>query len=235
MKTLLSVDILTLFPGMFEGPLTESLLGRARAAGRLVIRVHDLRRWSDDPRHAKVDDRPYGGGAGMVIRPEPLYRALKELGAMKKSRTRPWVVHLSPQGRVLSQNLAEKLARRKRLLLICGHYEGVDERVLGWVDEEISIGDYVLTGGEIPAMAVVDAAARFVPGVVGDPDSVKNDSFSDGLLDHPHYTRPSEWRGRKVPAVLLSGNHRDIEAWRRRTAIEKTRAKRPDLLKKKKI
>ena len=226
-----SIDILTLFPSMVEAPLKTSLMGRAQDAGLAKIRVHDLRRWSDDPRHAKVDDRPFGGGAGMVIRPEPLYRALKDLGALRRGASKPWVVFLSPQGRVLDQKLASLLARRKHLLLVCGHYEGIDERVMEWIDQEVSIGDYVLTGGEIPALVLTDAVVRLVPGVVGDPESVEKDSFSDGLLDYPHYTRPSLWRGRKVPEILLSGNHAAIDKWRTEQSHKQTSVKRPDLLK----
>lgn len=228
-KKTLTIDIVTLFPGMFEGPLSESLIGRARAAGKVSIRVHNLRKWSDDPRHGKVDDRPYGGGAGMVIRPEPVYQALKELGGLRKTRSRPRVIFLSPQGRVLSQKRAGDLSR-KNLILLCGHYEGIDERLMEWVDEEISIGDYVLTGGEIPALVIVDAVVRLIPGVVGDPESIKNDSFFDGILDYPHYTRPSAWRGRDVPGVLLSGNHRDIAEWRQKSAFQRTLKRRPELV-----
>jgi len=215
---------------MFEGPFSSSLVGRAQEAGRVVVRIHDLRKWSDDTRHSKVDDRPYGGGAGMVIKPEPLYRALKDLGVMK-NRAKPWVVFMSPQGVKFDQKTAEKLVKKKRILLICGHYEGIDERLMSWVDQEISIGDYVLTGGELPAMVVTDTIVRLVPGVVGDPLSLERDSFSSGILDYPHYTRPSLWRGKKVPAVLLSGNHADIEKWRRQEAVRRTKARRPDLLK----
>jgi tRNA (guanine37-N1)-methyltransferase len=224
----LKIDFVTLFPAMFQGPLTESLLGRAHEKGLIQIKVHSLRQWSDDPRHQKVDDRPFGGGAGMVIRPEPLYRAIKALGGMKKAK-KPWVVYLSPQGRVLNQKTAATLAKKKHLIFICGHYEGIDERVMEWVDEEVSIGDYVLTGGELPAMVVADATARLVPGVVGDPESLVNESFSDGALDYPHYTRPSVWRKRNVPAQLLSGNHAEIARWRRQTALEATKRKRPDV------
>ena len=228
---------------MFDGPLSESLIGRARRADVLKIRVHNLRDWSDDVRHKKVDDRPFGGGAGMVIRPEPVYRALKSLGALTKrkakvakgSADKPWVVFLSPQGETLTQALAEKLVKKKRLVLLCGHYEGIDERVMRYVDQEISIGDYVLTGGELPAMVLIDAMARLVPGVVGDPESVKNESFTTGILDHPHYTRPNVWRGIKVPDVLLSGNHREIEKWRKEAAVKQTKLKRPKLLKQKLI
>lgn len=222
-------DIVTLFPKMFEGPLGESVIGRARAAKTIEVRVHNLRDWSDDPRHQKVDDRPFGGGAGMVIRPEPVYQALKSL---KHGKKKPTVVLMSPQGQTLTQKLAEQLVKKKNLILLCGHYEGFDERVMEWVDLEVSVGPYVLTGGEIPAMAVVDAVSRLVPGVVGDPESVFNDSFTSGLLDYPHYTRPQDWRGRKVPAVLLSGNHKNILKWRRDMALKQTKAKRPELLKK---
>lgn len=217
---------------MFDGPLGESVLGRARAAKRIEVRVHNLRDWSDDPRHQKVDDRPFGGGAGMVIRPEPVYQALKSLGALRKGKKKPTVVLMSPQGQTLSQKLAERLVKKKNLILLCGHYEGFDERVMEWIDMEVSVGPYVLTGGEIPAMAMVDAVSRLIPGVVGDPESVSNDSFTSGLLDYPHYTRPQEWRGRKVPAVLLSGNHKDIAKWRKDAAIKQTRRKMPGLLKK---
>ncbi len=225
-------DVLTLFPRMFDGPFSESLLGRSQKAKRLDIRIHNLRDWADDVRHQKVDDRPYGGGAGMVIQAEPVYRALKDLGALKKGKGRPWVVYLSPQGRTLTQGLCEKISQRKHVILICGHYEGIDERVMSWVDEEVSIGDYVLTGGEIPAMVLVDAVSRLVPGVVGDPESVINESFSSGLLDHAHYTRPAVWKGLKVPAVLLSGDHKGIAGWRKAEALKRTKLKRPDILKK---
>lgn len=230
-KKVLTFDVVTLFPKMFDGMLSESLIKRAQEAGLLKIRVHDLRKWSDDPRHQKVDDRPYGGGAGMVIRPEPVYQALKALGGLKKGRSKPWVVHMSPQGAKLSHKLAETLAEKKNFVLVCGHYEGIDERVLSMVDQEVSIGDYVLTGGELPAMVMIDAISRFVSGVVGDPESVKNDSFATGILDYPHYTRPSQWRGSKVPEILLSGNHREIEKWRKAEALQQTRKKRPDILK----
>jgi tRNA (guanine37-N1)-methyltransferase len=224
----LTIDVLTIFPEMFAGPFNESLLGRAQEAGLVKIRVHNLRTWSDDSRHQKVDDRPYGGGAGMVFRPEPIYRALKDLGALKKDS---WVIYLSPQGETLGQKMAERLAKKKKIVLLCGHYEGIDERIMRYVDQEVSIGDFVLTGGELPAMVLVDAVVRLVPGVVGDPESIKNESFSTGILDYPHYTRPNAWRGQKVPDVLLSGNHREIEKWRKNAAIRQTKLKRPKLLK----
>jgi tRNA (guanine37-N1)-methyltransferase len=227
----LKFDVVTLFPSMFDGPMNESLLGRAQEAGLIQLTFHSLRRWSDDERHNKVDDRPFGGGPGMVIKPEPLYRAIKALGGMKKGKSRPWVVYLTPQGKVFTQDLAERLQQKQHIILICGHYEGIDERVMEWVDQEISIGDFVLTGGEIPAMVVIDAVSRLVPGVVGDPESLQEESFSHGILDYPHYTRPSIWRGKKVPQVLLSGNHRLIRQYREAQAIKQTRKKKPDLKK----
>ena len=227
---ILTIDIVTLFPAMFDGPLTQSVLGRGQKAGAIGLRIHDLRTWSDDVRHRKVDDRPYGGGAGMVIQAEPVYRAIRALGGTKR-RGKPHVVYMSPQGTRLDQAKAASLAAKKRLVLICGHYEGLDERVMPWIDEEISIGDYVLTGGEIPAMVLADAVARLVPGVVGDPESIANESFSKGLLDYPHYTRPSLWRGKSVPETLLSGNHREIERWRSEAARAATQKKRPEILK----
>lgn len=216
---------------MFLGPVTESIIGRAVKAGKAKITIHSLRTWSEDKKHAKVDHRPYGGGAGMVIMAEPLYRAVKALGGLKKGKSRPHVVLMSPQGRRLDQKLAEKLARRKKTILLCGHYEGVDERVMAYVDEEISIGDFVMTGGELPAMVLMDAVIRLQPGVVGDPDSIKKDSFSSGILDYPHYTRPRMWRGQNVPDVLLSGDHQRIEMWQKSAAVKQTKVKRPDLFK----
>ena len=225
----LEIDVLTLFPGMFDGPLGESLLEKARAKGILKIRVVNLRDFSKD-KHRKADDRIFGGGSGMLLQAEPIWRALKKLGAFGKAKDRPTVIYLSPQGERLTQGIVKDLARPKRLVLICGRYEGIDERVMAWVDREISIGDYVLTGGEIPAMALVDALARMVPGVVKERESVEKDSFFDGKLDCSHYSRPAEFKGMKVPAVLLSGNHKAIEEWRKKDALEKTAKKRPDLL-----
>lgn len=233
-KPALRIDVVTLFPEMFEGPFSRSILGRAREAGLIKLRFFQLRDWSEDPKHQKVDARPFGGGAGMVIQPEPIYRALKDLGAMKK-QGKPWVVFLSPQGQVLSQSVAGRLAKLRHIILLCGHYEGLDERIMPWIDQEISIGDYVLTGGEIPAMVLVDVVARLVPGVVGDPDSLINESFSKDLLDYPHYTRPREWRGKAVPDVLLSGHHAEIERWRQAEALVRTKKKRPDLLGRSKV
>lgn len=225
------ITIVTLFPEMFRGPLTESLLKRAQAKGLLEIRFVNPRDFAQDT-HRTVDDRPYGGGPGMVLLPEPLFLALKKAGVTKKARASktPHVVLLSPQGRVFSQERARDLSGKKNLVFVCGHYEGVDERIMDWVHEEISIGDYVLTGGEIPAMALTDAVARLLPGVVKEEGSVREDSFSDPkLLDHPHYTRPAVWRRKTVPPVLLSGHHKDIQAWRRREAEKQTVLKRPDL------
>ncbi len=217
---------------MFEGPLTESLLGRAQAQGLLELGIYDLRRFSSDERHHKVDDRPYGGGAGMVLQAEPIFRALKFVRAAGKKAGvtgRPHVIYLSPQGRVLQQTLAGELARRVWIVMLCGHYEGIDERIMAWIDEEISIGDYVLTGGELPAMVLADTVSRLVPGVVKEADSVRYDSFQDNALDHPHYTRPALWRRLKVPDVLLSGDHGKVAAWRALEARRATAKKRPDL------
>lgn len=215
---------------MVEQPLKESIIGRAQKEKLVQVRVHNLRQWSTDDRHQKVDDRSFGGGAGMVIQPEPIYQALKTLGALKNSKQKPWVVFMSPQGKVFDQALAAKLTKKKKIILLCGHYEGIDERVMRYVDQEISIGDVVLTGGEIPAMAVIDATARLIPGVVGDPESLVNESFSSGELDYPHYTRPRDWRKQVVPDVLVSGDHKKISAWRKQEARKRTQIKRPDLL-----
>lgn len=231
-KRLRRLDIITLFPGMFEGPLTQSLLGRARERGLVDVRIHNLRDFSLDARHRTVDDRPYGGGAGMVLQAEPIYRALKRIrtsAGKEWGRQKPHVIYLSPQGRVLDQAAAQALAERPWLVFLCGHYEGVDDRILRWVDEEISIGDYVLTGGELPAMVLADTVIRLIPGVVKEIESIRKDSFQKGLLDYPHYTRPALWRGRRVPAVLLSGDHGEIQAWRTHQALAATSRKRPDL------
>ncbi len=228
------VDILTLFPGMFEGPLSQSLLGRARDRGLIDLRIRNLRDFSADDRHKTVDDRPYGGGAGMVLQPEPIFRAIKAIRASVSKdllkNSKPYVIYLSPQGRVLNQKISLELAQRPWITLICGHYEGVDERIMDLVDEEVSIGDYVLTGGELPAMVLAEAIIRLVPGVVQQAESIANDSFQQGLLDHPHYTRPALWRGKKVPEVLLSGDHKKIRDWRTQQARGMTSKKRPDLL-----
>jgi tRNA (guanine37-N1)-methyltransferase len=220
------IDVVTIFPGIFESPLRESLLGRAIEAGLLDVRVHDLRNSTSD-RHRQVDDESYGGGPGMVLKPEPVFAAVESLGAGVR-RT----LLLSPAGRRLDQDLARELAVEPWLVLICGRYEGVDERVVeGLPAEELSIGDYVVAGGEVPALVVLEAVTRLVPGVIGRGESHEQDSFGDdGVLDHPHYTRPAEFRGMRVPETLLSGNHQEIERWRREAALEKTRRNRPDLL-----
>ena len=219
------VDVLTIFPGIFEGPLRESLLGKAIVAGLLDVRVHDIRDFATD-RHRQVDDEPFGGGPGMVMKPEPVFAAVESLGPGER-RT----ILLSPAGRRLDQALVRELSAERWMVLICGRYEGVDERVAqGLPAEEVSIGDFVLSGGEIPALVVLEAVTRLVPGVVGREESLLRESFEEGLLDHPHYTRPRVFRGREVPEVLVSGNHAAIESWRRRAALDKTRRNRPDLL-----
>jgi tRNA (guanine37-N1)-methyltransferase len=219
------IDVLTIFPGILKGPLQESLLGRAIETGVVDVRVHDIRDHATD-RHHQVDDEPFGGGPGMVMKAEPIFRAVDSLGPGRKR-----VIVLSPAGRRLDQALVRDLAAEPWLVLCSGRYEGVDERVVeGLPAEEVSIGDYVLSGGELPALVVVEAVTRLVPGVVGREESLARESFEEGLLDHPHYTRPQEFRGMKVPEVLVSGDHARIEAWRRRAAQEKTRRNRPDLL-----
>jgi len=223
-------DVLTIFPGMLEGPLTESILKRGRQKGLIEVRLHDLRDYAHD-RHRQVDDTPYGGGGGMVMIPGPIFEAVETILA-KHPAQRSRSVLLSPQGTPFSQEKARRLARDcERLLLICGRYEGVDERVREFlVDEEISIGDYVLTGGELAAMVVIDSVSRLIPGVLGGERSAEEDSFSDGVLEYPQYTRPALFRGHPVPEILLSGNHAEIRRWRREMALKNTEAKRPDLI-----
>jgi tRNA (guanine37-N1)-methyltransferase len=223
------VDILTLFPELFGPFLKAGIMGRAVESGKVQVMLHDLREHGEGP-YRKVDDAPYGGGAGMVLLPGPLFAALDAIQAQGEAEGR--VVLLSPQGRRLDQAACRGLAALPRMILVCGRYEGVDERfVQARVDEEISIGDYVLCGGELPAMVVAEAVARLLPGVLGDPASAENDSFSEELLDHPHYTRPEVFAGMAVPEVLRSGNHAEIARWRREMAEENTRRKRPDLVK----
>lgn len=220
-------DIITIFPEIFRGVFDFGIVRRAVASGLIEIHIHDLREYTDD-RHRQVDDRPFGGGAGMVMKPEPLFRAVEVLTYGERDVS---VALLSPQGRLFSQPVAEEYAQKPRLVLICGRYEGVDERVVEYlITDEVSIGDYVLSGGEIPAMVVVDAVTRLIPGALGCEHSAERESFSGGLLDHPHYTRPAEYRELKTPDVLLSGNHAEIEDWRRRKSIEKTLRRRPDLI-----
>jgi tRNA (guanine37-N1)-methyltransferase len=219
------IDVFTIFPRIFEAPLRESLLGRAIGEGLLDIRVHDLREWSGD-RHRVVDDTAYGGGPGMVMKPEPFFAAVESLDP-----DRGRALLLSPAGRRLDQAFVRELAGEEHLALLCGRYEGVDERVVeGLPAEEVSIGDYVLAGGEVPALVVIEAVTRLVPGVIGKEESHERDSFAEPrLLDHPQYTRPAEFRGMAVPEVLLSGDHGAIDRWRREAAREKTRRNRPDL------
>jgi tRNA (guanine37-N1)-methyltransferase len=221
-------DIITIFPEMFEGFCSGGIIKRALQKGIIEVHVHNLRDFTKD-KHRQVDDRPYGGEEGMVFKPEPIFAAVE---SVRKSEKTP-VYLLSPQGRTFDGSMAEEMARHPQVILICGRYEGVDERVAEHLAaDEISIGDYVLTGGELAAMVVVDAAARFVPQVVGKKESVRHDSFSEGRLDYPHYTRPRDFRGMKVPQVLFSGDHKKIEAWRKKKALEKTLRRRPDLLEK---
>jgi tRNA (guanine37-N1)-methyltransferase len=232
---MLRIDIITIFPEFFRDVIDYGIVKRARTAGLVEINSHDLRQWAND-KHRTVDDRPFGGGDGMVLKPEPIFAAVEALTGASKREEYPEntrVVLLSPQGKVFSQESAQNLAyKTTRLVLLCGRYEGVDERVAGaLVTDEISIGDYVLSGGEPAALVMVDAVVRLLPGALGSDTSAVFESFSEGLLDYPHYTRPPEFRGMKVPDVLLSGNHADIERWRREAALSKTRRNRPDLLK----
>jgi tRNA (guanine37-N1)-methyltransferase len=222
----MKIDVLTLFPAMFAGPLDESIIMRARKKGLLDLQIHDLRNWTHD-RHRTVDDKPFGGGPGMLMKPEPLFEAVESL---KREKTK--VILLSPSGRKFSQEIARELSQEKDLLLVTGHYEGFDERVRETLaDDELSIGDYVLTNGALPAMVLIDAVTRLLPGVLGDDESSRDESFSAGLLEYPQYTRPAEFRGMKVPDILVSGNHAEIEKWRREQAKLRTKEKRPDLLK----
>lgn len=221
------VDIITILPEMFRSVLDASIIGRARAKGALDVAVHDLRTWTAD-KHRTTDDYPFGGGPGMVMKPEPIFKALD---AMAEVSAEPaTVVLLTPQGVPLHQGLVKELAQRPRLVLVCGRYEGFDDRILARADLEVSIGDYVLTGGELPAMIIVDAVARQLPGVLGHEDSATDESFAQGLLEYPQYTRPASFAGIDVPEVLTSGDHAKIAAWRRREAIRRTAERRPDLI-----
>lgn len=219
------IDILTLFPEMFAGPFSESMLGRAQENGLLSIQLHDIRNWADN-KHSKADDYPFGGGAGLVMMAQPIFDAVSAVDPDHAAHR----ILLTPRGRLLTTERARTLAQRPRLLLLCGHYEGVDERVMALMDEEVSIGDYILTGGELPAMVLVDCVSRFVHGVLGKGESAEEESFSKGLLEYPQYTRPASFRGQDVPEVLLSGHAANIERWRRQQALEKTRENRPELL-----
>lgn len=223
---MLRFDILTIFPKSFAPILNESIVKRAQQKKKVAIKVHDLRDFTVD-KHRKVDDRPFGGGPGMVMAPQPIFDAVKKVKKSRKSR----VILMCPSGKKLDQKLAKDLTKYRQLIIICGHYEGVDERIrAGLADESISIGDYVLTGGELPAMVLVDCMTRLIPGVLGKKESLFTESFEDNLLEYPQYTRPANFHGKKVPNVLLSGNHKTIEAWRKDQALRKTRKLRPDLL-----
>ena len=225
---MLRIDVITIFPKMVLAALEEGIVGRALARGRFTVRVHDLREHTSD-RHRVVDDVPFGGGPGMVLKPEPLFRAVD---AIRAECGEPSAVILtSPDGRTFSHRDAERLSRVPHVVILCGRYEGVDERVrLHLATEELSIGDYVVSGGELPALVMIDAVARFVPGVVGDEASVARDTFARGLLDYAQYTRPAEFRGMQVPPVLVSGHHAEIDRWRRREALQRTLERRPDLV-----
>jgi len=226
------IDIVTIFPKMFEPILNESIIKRAQNKGRVKIYVHNLRDYSRD-KHRKVDDRPFGGGSGMVMGPEPIFNAVENIKAKAKGK-RQKVILLCPQGERLTQKISEILAGCKHLILICGHYEGVDERVRKHlVDEEISIGDYVLTGGELPAMVLIDSVVRLLPGVLGDKNSLNFESFKGNLLEYPQYTRPADFKGMRVPEILLSGDHKKIEIWRKEQALKRTKQRRPDILQRK--
>lgn len=221
------IDIISILPEMFSSVLDASIIGRARASGALQVVVHDLREWTDD-KHRTTDDYSFGGGPGMVMKPEPVFRALDDIASM--SEDAPAVLIVSPQGVPLDQPLVRDLAGRRRLIIVCGRYEGFDDRILSKADMEVSIGDYVLTGGEIPALVITDAVARLLPGVLGHDQSAFDESFSDGLLEYPQYTRPASFAGLEVPAVLTSGDHARIAAWRRQESIRRTAERRPDLL-----
>jgi tRNA (guanine37-N1)-methyltransferase len=220
------IDVVTGLPGLVQGPLDESILKRARAEGLVQIAVHDLREYATD-RHRTIDDTPYGGGAGMILKPEPVFACIEGL---TQGRRYDEVIYLSADGERLDQRLATELSLAENLLLLCGHYKGIDERIReALVTREVSIGDYVLTGGELAALVVIDAVARLIPGVIGDGESLMTDSFQDDLLGAPQYTRPAEFRGMKVPEVLLSGNHKEIDAWRMEQRRKRTRERRSDL------
>ncbi len=223
---MIQFDIITLFPAMFDSPLQESILKKAQDKGLVRVRIHNLRDYTHD-RHRTADDSPYGGGAGMVMKIEPLVEAVE---AVRLSGSASRVILTTPQGGLFSQAAAVRLSSCEQIVVICGRYEGVDERIIHFVDEEVSVGDYVLTGGELPAMVIIDAVSRFVPGVVGDADSVAEDSFSHSMLKYPQYTRPVSFRGLAVPPVLLSGDHAQIARWRRDEALKKTMHRRPDLI-----
>jgi len=224
------IDVLTLFPAMFAGPLDESIIRRARDSGILDLRIHNLRDWTHD-RHKTVDDRPFGGGPGMVLKPEPIFEAVEAL--RRETPTPPKVILTAPSGRVFNQGIARELAQESSILLICGSYEGFDERIREHLaDDALSIGDYVLTNGALPAMVIIDSVTRLLPGALGDDQSSVEESFSQGLVEYPHWTRPAEFRGWKVPDILMSGNHAEIAKWRRSESLKRTAERRPDLWEK---
>ena len=224
---MLRFDIITLFPNAFDSIFSESIIKRAQEDKKILIKVHDLRDYSTDKKRRRVDDRPFGGGPGMLLTPQPLFDAIKKIKGRRKAK----VIYVTPAGVPFSQKHAKRLTSQKNLIIICGHYEGIDERVRqALVDEEFSIGDYVLTGGEIPAMVMVDAVSRLIPGVLGKEESLANESFEANLLEGPQYTRPADFHGLKVPDVLLSGHHKQIEQWRQAQALKRTAKFRPDLL-----
>jgi tRNA (guanine37-N1)-methyltransferase len=228
----MKIDVVTTFPEMFAPVLDASIVKRAREAGLVAIAVHDLRRWTTD-RHQTTDDAPYGGGAGMVMKPEPFFAAVEELRCPQTGACAEDIVLLTPQGRTFTQAVARDLSQQSHLLLLCGHYEGVDERVRQHLaTRQLSVGDYVLTGGELPAMIVIDAVTRLLPGALGAEEAPNSDSFADGLLEYPHYTRPALFREWQVPEVLLSGHHDEIRRWRRKESLCRTRESRPDLFEK---
>ncbi|WP_026475980.1 tRNA (guanosine(37)-N1)-methyltransferase TrmD [Alkaliphilus transvaalensis] len=226
----MKIRVLTLFPQMFEGTLGSSILQRAREKGLLDIDCLNIRDYADN-KHKKVDDYPYGGGAGMVMTPQPIFSCYEAVQRELQLEGRPRTIYLSPKGKVFNQNLASELAQEEALIFICGHYEGIDQRVIDQlVTDEISIGDYVLTGGEIPAMVMIDAVSRMIPGVLSQEESYQEESFYSGLLEYPHYTRPKDFNGLQVPEVLMSGNHKNIDTWRRKKSLEITMERRPDLI-----
>jgi len=226
---MLKIGIVTIFPNIFKPILNESIIKRAQEKGKVKFEIFDLRDYTDDP-HRKVDDRPFGGGPGMVIRPEPVFNVMEEI---KKKSLKVKTILLTPQGVKFNQRIARRLSRERYIVLICGRYEGVDERIReALIDEEISIGDYILTGGEVPALVLIEAIIRLIPGVLGDEESATLDSFENGLLEYPQYTRPANYKGMKVPDVLLSGNHKLIQQWRKKQALKRTKERRPDLMDK---
>ena len=222
--------VLTIFPEMFESPFSSGLISKASVKGLLKINCHDIRKYSTD-RHKSVDDYPFGGGPGMVLKPEPIFSAVEDLQSSNEIGNNSRIIVMSPQGRMFDKNIARELTRYDELVLICGRYEGIDDRVIqNLADEELSIGNYILNGGELAAMVVIDSVSRLLPGVVGSEQSILEDSLADDLLKYPQYTRPRSFRGFEVPEVLLSGNHKIIEKWRKDKSIEKTNNKRPDLI-----